>query len=522
MEGMKHDRHVLLQAATGAGKTIMFSDLIRRWVSQYRMRIAIMAHRRELITQAAEKLLKVWPQAPIGLACAGVSGNINLHAPVVIGSIQTLARRARSSNPFQLVIIDEVHRVPALPAKGPAKSQYHKVLRRLEAAYPNLRVLGVTATPFRLGHGYIYGDRCKQSRINLFKRLHYKIGISDLQAQGFLVPIRAKEGDTLGAALSSVGTSGGDYNLGQLSTLMGQEVHVNSAVDAYHSYGEGRKHVLIFCVTIKHAELVQAAFQQAGYTTGCVHSEMSNATRDRVLAEFAAGRIQFLTNVGVLTEGWDCPATDLIMLCRPTKSAALFVQMVGRGTRLNPGKDDLLVLDLADNFSNHGDPDNPNVSIPGKPTKKGQPMKVCPKCKTIVRLADRECHRCGHIWTQELVEKAGPVKMRDVQLGGQVIEVEKIDADAFVSRAGNLMVKLAVCGTNKRGTALVVNHFLDVEGNGHAYGRTKAREFWGRYADDNSSPPNTVAEALDRIGELSFPETLEIKRENKYRRIVGW
>jgi DNA repair protein RadD len=519
VEAAKREKYVLLQAATGAGKTIFFCELVRRWREAYpSMRIAILAHRAGLITQTAGKMLKVWPGAPLGLACASV-GRVNHHAPVVIGSIQTLANRAKV-NPFHLVIVDEAHR---LDANDKSNSQYLMFIRGLERLYPDLRVLGVTATPFRLGHGYIYGPRCKEGRQNLFPDLHYSVSMAELQAQGFLVPLRAKEGDTVAAALSGVKTTGGDYNQGQLSAVMEREIHIQSAVEAYQKYGEGRTHCVIFCVTIEHAEKVMTAFRAAGYATGCVHSQMGDKARDKALADFAAGRIQILTNVGVLTEGWDCPETDLVMLCRPTKSPALFVQMVGRGLRLADGKSDLLCLDLADNFATHGDPNDPRVIVPGLGEAGSAPHKSCPKCQSLVAAGCLECPDCGFLWQITTVEKAGPVAMRDVPLNPDEYSVVNVWISEYQSFKGHLLARATVTGRHGGRTTQISNYF-DFAGQASPYGRKKAHLWW-RKMSGLEPPPLSVAEAVERQGELTYPETVIVKREGdkgQWRKIAGW
>lgn len=522
---MGRDRYVLLQAATGAGKTIVFCEAIRRWLRDFNMRIAILAHRRELITQARNKLLTVWPQAPIGIACAGVSKEVDVDQPVVIGSIQTLTRRAGETEPFDLIIIDEAHRIPA---RGEGiSSQYHSFLQTMENYNPRLRVWGVTATPFRLGHGYIYGRECRPGRTNLFPSLCYRIGISDLQARGFLCPVRAKEAEDIRTELAAVRTSGGEYRINDLSDLMSKPAHVGSAVKAYTDYGEDRGHVLVFCVTIDHAEKVQEAFREAGYTSGCVHSRMSLRERDRVLSDFAEGRVRVLTNVGVLTEGWDCPQTDLILLCRPTKSPALFVQMIGRGTRTAPDKEDLLVLDLAGNYRAHGDPDSPIVDIPsGAPKESDEPpgreMKVCPECNGVSQLGSMICPDCGYEWPRfQLAPIDQRVRMKDISFEPETYDLVEAVPTEYESRAGNRMLKVELDVRPPGGNIpMGVNHFLDIEGNAHPYAQRKAMAWWEEYA--GTEYPETIARALDMWWAVTLPRQVQVKQDGKYLKVVGW
>ena len=342
LDAIRRERFILLQAATGAGKTILFSALIRHCMESYDMRIGVIAHREVLIRQAYDKLLKVWPEgAPYtGLACRSADKRVDVEARVVIGSPQTLAGRLNEMPPLHLLILDECHRVPPRNEK----SQYRTLIERLTGYYPQLRVVGFTATPYRLGHGMIYGARCRPGKKNWWDALHYQIRISALQEQGYLVALRAKEAENIDGDLESVRTDKGEYNTADLARLMEKEVHVGSAVNAYRRYGEGRKHVVVFAVTIGHAEKLAGAFTAAGFPSGCVHSEMPQADRRRVLADFESGLLEVVCNVGVLTEGWDCTAVDCMLMCRPTLSPALYVQMIGRGLRPHPGKKDCLVL----------------------------------------------------------------------------------------------------------------------------------------------------------------------------------
>jgi DNA repair protein RadD len=529
---LQQERYVLLQAATGAGKTLVFCELIKRFLRDYpMMRIGVLAHRRELIIQAADKLRRVWPHAPIGITCAGLSREKSSSSPIIIGTIQTLVGVLKKTAPFQLLIVVEAHRLP--PRNQP--SQYKRFLEAMGQQFPGMRVLGVTATPYRLGHGYIHGFECKESNLNWFQDLHFKIGIWDLQQQGYLCGIRAKEVENLDSELVGIKSSGGDFNLADLSELMSKEIHVGSALKAYQEYGENRRHVIVFCVTIDHAEKIMKVFREAGYPTGCVHSKMSLSARDAVLADFARGNIRILTNVGVLTEGWDSPHVDLILMCRPTKSPGLYVQMVGRGTRIHPGKEDLLILDLSSNIHAHGDPDNPHIIIPRgkKQTAPPPATKTCPECRTIVPAGLLECPECGYLWDPPKYEEIHEaVKMRDVQIhrrhqrdDAQTVQLRNVFHRKHVSRAGNVMLKLMLsCAEPDTNMPIQLNHFLDIEGNGSEYGARRAAHLWKKLSGTNGNfqVPKTIEEALDRFDELTFPDEIQIRPDGKYYKVIGW
>lgn len=519
------DQNILVQAATGAGKTIVFCALIQRLLAKWpQIRIGILAHRRELIFQAQDKLLQTWPEAPIGIACASTGERVDTDRPVVIGSIQTLARRVKTTAPFDLIIVDEAHRIPPINQK----SQYQAWLKIMRQYNPDVRVVGLTATPYRLGHGYIYGAVKKKENENLFSALHYRIGIDDLQQAGYLCAYRAKEVVNISQDLSGVKVSG-DYNIGELSDVMIKKEHIGSAVHALKQYAADRRRAVVFAVTIDHAERLMDAFRSAGYRAATVHSKMPIAKRDLVLRSFEAGQVQVLTNVGVLTEGWDSPAVDCILMCRPTKSPALYCQMVGRGLRPHRDKKDVLVLDLANNCSSHGDPANPTVTVPNRSNGNiAAPLKSCPKCLELVPVQSKECSGCGYCWPRE--DKAqidAPVDMADVAWSSRrqapvAVYVENVHFDDYVSRAGNLMMRLSLtCSADGHVGNIFVNEFFDFDGN-NDWARSKSRRIWQSLV--GTDPPESVSEAVDRRGEMlmSVPEQIEIMEKGKWWNVAFW
>jgi DNA repair protein RadD len=304
--------------------------------------------------------------------------------------------------------------------------------------------------------------------------------------------------------LAGIGTNfAGDYETGALSEEMSREIHVRTAVDVYGKHGEGRRNVLVFAVDIAHAEKLAEAFVAAGHAAESVHSRMPLVRRAEILADFEAGRIQFLVNVGILTEGWDCPKVDLIMMCRPTKSAGLFVQMFGRGTRIYEGKKDLLVLDLAGNLLRHGDPSEPEVPI-GRDkgaADRDPPLKACPRCFAVVPMAAKLCEACGHMFARdegrdvagEAPEMADydKAKARQKKLYG-------LELTEYYSRANNRMLRLALYTDLKTN----VCYYLDFSETAHRYVINKSRHAWRFFAGFGSEPPRSIEEALERKEEI--------------------
>lgn len=526
---MRTHPSVLIQAATGAGKTIFFSALIRHCMEQYNMRIGVVAHREQLVRQAADKLLKVWPGgAPqIGVACASVSKFVELERPVVIGSPQTLANRLGDMPPLHMLIVDECHRLP--PAN--VQSQYGDLINRLRDYYPEMRLVGVTATPFRLQHGFIFGNRCRKGARNWFTHMTYSISIKTLQEQGFLVPYRALQAHT--PDLSGVKKTGGEYSLSDLGNKMSDALHVGSAVKAVQEYAPDRRHIVVFAVTIEHARALRDAFLAAGYSAACVHSKQPQQKRLSILDDFDRGNLQVVCNVGVLTEGWDCTSVDCMVMCRPTLSPALYVQMVGRGLRLHEGKENCLLLDLSGNWIQHGDPNDPLVEwgdgFGGKKkarAESGEPQGMeCPKCHHLTEASRITCPWCGYelkVLQNERVEMTEAVAPPPMQFGMQQATVRDWTLAPFTSRAGNYMLKLALsCEIPGKVFPVNVNHFIDIEGAGSARGHLRALRDWKIFTG-NDAVPLSVDEAMTRLDELHVPPTVWIEKHGQYYNVEKW
>lgn len=523
------NQNVLLQAATGAGKTIIFSALIKYCLERYKMRIGVIAHREQLVRQARDKLVSVWPEGKkeIGIACASVSNSVEIERPVVIGSPQTLINRIGDMPPLHMLIVDECHRLPPVEVE----SQYGKLINKLREYYPQMRLVGVTATPYRLNHGYIYGGEHRSDESNWWTHLSYSIGIKDLQDEGFLVKYRGKA--TGEPDLSGVKKSGGEFNLHDLGEKCSQSVYVKSAIKAVQDYAEDRKHIVVFATTIEHAEILNKEFNDSGYKSVVVHSKQPHDVRLKNMEDFDKGKLQVICNVGVLTEGWDCTAVDCMVMCRPTMSPALFVQMVGRGLRLHEGKDDCLLLDLSGNWKRHGDPCDPKVTwVQGKRKKddntelpEGESEgAVCPKCNECVSVHAIICPNCG-----EELKTVENKRLKLYDLGttskssSLEVKILKTSFDAFVSKAGNRMIRVSMCVSEGDDfLPMNVNYFLDIEGQGSDWGRSKAVRVWTNVFKGKIPVPNTVDEAVKRISELVLPDTVFIVEKGKYWNVKKW
>ena len=310
----------LLVLPTGCGKTIVFASVTEECVRQGR-RVLILAHRGELLDQAADKLKK-----STGLGCAVEKAEescLGSWFRVTVGSVQTLMREKRLAqfqpNYFKTIIIDEAHHS--------LSESYRKILRYFAEA----QVLGVTATPDR-------GDRKNLGEV--FDSLAYEYTLPKAIKEGYLSPIKAVT-IPLKLDLSGVAIQSGDYKASDVDCAL--EPYLFQIAQEMKKYCEKRKTV-VFLPLVRTSQKFRDILNEAGFHAAEVNG--NSPDREQILKDFDAGKYNVLCNSMLLTEGWDCPSVDCIVVLRPTKVRSLYCQMVGRGTRLCEGKEDLLLLDF--------------------------------------------------------------------------------------------------------------------------------------------------------------------------------
>lgn len=320
LEQWEQVRRTLLVLPTGCGKTVVFAKITEEMVRRG-SRVLILAHRGELLTQAADKL-----HAVSGLNCSVEKAEescLSSWYRVTVGSVQTLMREKRLGqfppDYFGCIVVDEAHHV--------LSDGYQRVLEH----FPDARVLGVTATPDR-------GDM--RNLGSFFESLAYEYTLPQAIREGYLCPIRALT-IPLQLDLSSVGVSGGDFKVGDLGTAL--DPYLESIASEMEKHCRGRKTV-VFLPLVKTSQKFCDLLNARGFRA----AEVNGGSKDReeVLKDFSDGKYDVLCNSMLLTEGWDCPSVDCVIVLRPTKVRSLYCQMVGRGTRLSPGKDHLLLLDF--------------------------------------------------------------------------------------------------------------------------------------------------------------------------------
>lgn len=505
----------LVDMATGLGKSITIASLTRQLTTEFPgMRVLMLVHVRELVAQNAKALLSLWPQAPVGIYSAGL-GRRDTQQRIIFASIQSVHRRAREIGPFDLVLIDEAHLVP-----NAGEGMYLRLLETLREERPDLRVCGFTATPFRMDSG-----RLDDGAGRLFDQIVYSYGIAKGIEDGWLSPLTSKPG-SIEIDVSGVGRRGGEFIAGALEAAADDAAITEAAVSEIRSLGEGRKSWLLFCAGVKHAHHVRDEMIRQGVPCATITGDTPGPDRARYIEDFKAGRLRALSNANVLTVGFDAPSTDLIALLRPTLSPGLYVQMMGRGTRLAEGKDNCLVLDFTGTVRRLGPVDT--ITVDRRPGKKAAPdaakitdvrAKECPTCKTLAALNARLCAICGHEWT--LDKPRHEATADDAAILSSEARNQPPESIPVVTWSARRHKKEgspdSLCVSYSAGL-MTYREWILVEHGGP--GRYRAEKWWR--AHGGAEPvPACVTEALDRWAELEPPLAVQVKKNGPYWNVVG-
>ena len=497
----------LIVMPTGTGKSVVIAGFTREAIAAYGdTRVLILTHVKELIQQNFMALLRAWPEAPAGIYSAGLSRR-DIHAQILFAGIQSIHRHARQVQRCDLVLIDEAH----LLGRGDS-GMYRSFLTQLNEINAGLlKVVGFTATPYRLDSGMLH-----EGKDRLFTDIAFQVPVLDMIQQGYLCPVVPKQ-TTTQLDVGGVGTRGGEFIAKDLEAAVDRDEVTRAAVAEIVQHGEGRGSWLVFCSGVAHARHVRDAIREHGVSCETVTGDTPGPERDAILAAFKAGRLRCVTNANVLTTGFDAPGVDLIALLRPTKSVGLYVQMVGRGTRLAEGKDDCLVLDFAGNTARHG----PIDTVDGRKKEKSEepdeaPIKVCPECQTINHASVRRCIECDHEFPPPVV-KVAPQAASNALLSTQVqatwSDVTGISYARHEKPGKPASLRVTYeCGLARHSEWVCFEHT--------GFPRDKAVGWWRRRAG-NLPPPGTVDEALQQVDQLRRPIAIQVRPAGQYTEIAA-
>lgn len=475
----------LLVCPTGGGKSCLVAEIIRAIHNKNKtLRILVVAHRKEIIRQNILEF-QALTQLPVGVVSAGLGRKDR--STITFANIQSIFR---SPGEWEVIICDEAHLI-----SQKSSSMYQALLK----ANPNASVVGLTATPMRLDKSILVGAD------GIFSEIAYEITMGELIAKGFLAPL-------ISVCDTQIDTAGvrkvaGDFHQGELELVTRPLVHEHAR--AIHSRTKQRNKVLVFCTGVKHTEEMAAALGGKAIT-----GDMPEMLRDLYIEQFARGEFKYLCNCEVLTLGFNVPSIDCVALVRATQSLGLYIQMVGRGSRIAPGKKDALILDFGGNINRHGPVDLIEVITKkdAPPQFRVPPLKSCDECGCVCNIRLEHCPACGAKFPLK-------TKLTQSPSSAPILSTQDVDEciDMHVSlhnkpdKPTSFRIDLLMAS----GRSLM--EFLCFEHGGYA--SEVARHKWQAFGGGTPAPAFAL-HALQRQHELGRPHKVRVKKEKGFWRIT--
>jgi DNA repair protein RadD len=511
----------LIVAPTGSGKSAIIGAFIQEVFDLFPLdtRILVLTHVKELIQQDLNELFEVWPTAPAGVYSAGFGRRDTQH-PIIFAGIQSIHRRAAELGSFDLIMVDECHLIPRV-----AGTMYNRFLSDTKQINPKVKVIGLTATHYRLDSGLLH-----QGEGRIFTDVAFEIPLRKLIDDGYLCKLTSK-GSLTNYDLSGVHVRGGEFMPNELELAMDKDELTRAAVMEILHFGRNRKSWLIFCSGINHAKHVCAELLTQGVNAATVFGHNSKEERDETYRRFKTGDTQALCNVQLCTTGVNFPAVDLLAMLRPTKSTGLYVQIVGRGMRNSPGKTDCLVLDFSGNVERHGPVDLVSpYSNNGKGERGVAPVKICPKCREIVHAALNSCPVCGYQFPKQEAKHDRTATNKDILSRTEPywVNVQEVSyhehRKVFTDKIATLRVEYYTHET-PGDQGRTYKEWICLEHTGFPY--EKAVKWFQSRGVGGALLPASVKDALKLTDMLLIPQKIKVMQEKgkdgkMYDRIVGY
>lgn len=513
----------ILALPTGTGKSVIIAGFLKSVYDKFpNQRIIMLTHVKELIEQNYAKLKTLWPFAPSGLYSAGLNKK-DIHAAITFAGIQSIGKHADKFGNIDLIIIDECHLI-----SPNSETLYRKFIRDLQEVNPYLKVIGLTATPYRLGQGKLTDtiEKDGEEIQPIFTDICFDVttveAFNRFIAEGFLAPLIPRS-TRMKLDIDGIHTRGGEFVEKELQNAVDRtDITINAVKEALEE-AENRRSWLVFCAGVEHAQHTADIMNDMGISTVAIHSKLTDAERDAAIRDFKAGKYQAVTNNNVLTTGFDHPPIDLILCLRPTQSPGLWVQMLGRGTRPCDGKENCLVLDFANNTKRLGAINDPVV-----PRKKGKgggeaPVKECPKCRCWQHASARICNgvdndgnHCGYEFTfQTKLKQASSTE--DLIKGNlpitECFAIDHITYSPHTKIGKPLMMRVTYfCGMRQFSDYVCLEH--------DNYAKKKAADWWRLRSTE--PVPNSVEKGLELSATLRQPTHLMVWINKKYPEILNY
>lgn len=502
----KNKGNALLSIATGCGKSYIMAEFLRRTCAEYpTTRIIVATFAKELVQQDYNELLSLWPGAPAGILSAGLKQRATTQQ-IIFAGIQTAYKLASQLQRCDLLLIDEVQGVPH--KQDGIWRQFISDLMRIN---PHMKIIGLSATLFRMDSGLLH-----RGKNALFHDVIYEYGLLQAIKDGYLCEVVPAPVETH-LTTKGVTKRGGEFVAGELERAVDVESTTQAAVKEIVRLGANRRSWLIFAAGVKHAEHIRDAIRAHGIDCEAVTSDTSG--RDRILEDFKAFRLRALVVVGIGNVGFNHPGLDLIASLRPTGSAGLWLQQAGRGTRLYPGKENCLLLDMASNIDRHGPLDKIKGHDPKEKGNGEAPQKRCEACWEYMHSSAKLCPGCGalmpaHSIDDKLTAQASNAAILSTQIQPQWLAVKGWSMD-YHHKAGSAVSMLVTYRTG----LIDQREWICLQHNGAP--RNKAVWWWSRMGGKLPAP-SLVSEAIARSDELTCPAEIMVAKDGKYTRITAY
>lgn len=510
-----HAGNGVVAAPGGVGKSHIMNRIIKHLVTKWPgTRVMSIVHDAKVIQQNCDAMLKFWPTAPTGIYSSGLKSRNTLQ-PIIYAGIQSVAKRASEFGKLNIIIIDECDLV-----SPKEETLYQKFINAVIAFNPDARVLGFTATPYRMGTGCLTNS-------DLWDRIIIDLTATDrfnwFVDNGYLSPLVTKR-SCVEIDVTNIAMKGGEFDQHDMQDASDTDELNQAVVDECIRYGADRKHWLVFSSGVKHGHKIAKLFNSKGVPAIMLSGEDSMDDRLKGEAAFRAGKYRCLVNCGLYGRGWDFPDLDMLAWARATQSVALWVQGCVRLTRTSPGKVNGMVLDFAGNTRRLGPvnaPIVPTARRKGDQVKGEAPVKECPECHSYLHTRTVICPDCGFVFpppkTIEKTASSAEITVRSKSAEPLVEEfhVLGIRYKPTLSKNNNYYLKI----TYSAGTAHFNEHlFFD---SANAFQQKKLKTWW-TYRGGLLPIPGGTDEAAERAqNELKAPTIIRVDVNKKYPEVVG-
>lgn len=482
-----------VSVATGGGKTWILSSLVETFVGKGKRCITI-THVKELIKQLSSAASQL--HIPHGIYAASLSRK-ETHFMYTIAQIQSCYKNMISHGQYDVVFVDECHLI-----NNDNEGMYQTALKALYAMNNNVRIIGLSATPFRMDSGLIYGEG------KMFDACVAHISMRQLIDEKYLTPIVGKNADT-SFDDSKLHLRGGEFIPGEIEDLMADSVKVSRAIRDFLGHASSRNRTILFSSGNKHSRMLVDELRLLGESADWISGEHTKTEREEVLEQHRTGKIKHLVNCGVLTTGYDDPEIDTIGMFRPTRSPVLVLQCAGRGLRLHTSKQSCLFLDYGGCLAHFGPLDLIEKTVKEKKAAKGAggaPTKTCPQCANVVFASTLMCE-CGYKWTRNLNHEERACDGA-VLSGQQEVPVHRVSYSVSPGKDGKVATVRVIYWSDL--TTQLCSEWLSVDTQAHPFARKK---FFKWVSDTPRIPghPRALAISDGVVYGCTGPNSVEIK-----------